>query len=134
LEKIIFTLVNIKCCRSSEPSTWPSNAKQYDNWEAKGNHSKLPNFSFFIFFVWQNDFLPLYFKLGFMIDTMLVHGHGPQSIIAIMLEMDLTTLKSLSINMDDVQRRLAQHDFEPPNNPHSDSMAKIQVVAVSGCS
>jgi hypothetical protein len=69
-----------------------------------------------------------------MIDTMLVHGHGPQSIIAIMLEMDLTTLKSLSINMDDVQRRLAQHDFEPPNNPHSDSMAKIQVVAVSGCS
>jgi hypothetical protein len=55
-------------------------------------------------------------------------------IIAIMLEMDLTTLKSLSINMDDVQRRLAQHDFEPPNNPHSDSMAKIQVVAVSGCS
>jgi hypothetical protein len=48
---------------------------------------------------------------------MLVHGHGPQSIIAIMLEMDLTTLKSLSINMDDVQRRLAQHDFEPPNNP-----------------
>jgi len=69
-----------------------------------------------------------------MIDTTLVHGHGPQSIIAIMLEMDLTTLKSLSINMDDVQRRLAQHDFEPPNNPHSDSMAKIQVVAVSGCS
>jgi hypothetical protein len=69
-----------------------------------------------------------------MIDTMLVHGHGPQSIIAIMLEMDLTTLKSLSINMDDVQRRLAQHDFEPPNNPNSDSMAKIQVVAVSGCS
>jgi len=36
---------------------------------------------------------------------MLVHGHGAQSIIAIMLEMDLTTsLKSLAINIDDVQR------------------------------
>jgi hypothetical protein len=49
--------------------------------------------------------------------------------------MDLTTsLKSLSINIDDVQRRLNIYDFEPTNNLNSDSMAKILGVAVSGCS
>jgi hypothetical protein len=46
--------------------------------------------------------------------------------------MDLTTsFKSLSIDIDDVQRRLPQHDFEPPNNPNSDSMAMVLVVAVN---
>ena len=64
-----------------------------------------------------------------MIYTMLVHGHGPQSIIAIMSEMDLTTsLKSLSINIDDFQRRLAQHDFEPLNNPNSSTLKESQDI------
>jgi hypothetical protein len=61
----------------------------------------------FHFFCSANRFFATVFQTWFMIDTMLVHGHGPQSIIAIMVEMDLTTsFKSLAINIDDFQRRL----------------------------